>query len=423
MAADRIAVIDVETTGLSPWRHDRVVEIGVVLISSEGEILQEYETLVNPSRDMGPTSIHGITAADVLHAPTFSQVAGDVLHILNDANVIAGHNIGFDRSFLMKEYERIGVELPSVPMLCTCSQFGRGSLLACCSELGIEFEGEAHRALTDAKATSHLVLALCSGDPSIIDAHRLPPRIWPRIPKLDTPCVCRATSKRLQDAPPKFLQRLAAKVHHDTEADPPNVLAYMALIDRFLEDRVIDSSEENVLVDAATHWGLSGSQLNTAHSHYLHNLAVAALADGNVSESERKDLHQVAKLLGQEVAALENIIEIAWKQLSLVHSRRQELPPSIQSEISSANSLAGKRVCFTGELLSTIGGEEITRDMAETLATEAGLIVASGVTKKLDLLVVADPNTQSGKAKKAREYGIRILADSVFWRMAGIAID
>jgi len=45
------------------------------------------------------------------------------------------------------------------------------------------------------------------------------------------------------------------------------------------------------------------------------------------------------------------------------------------------------------------------------------------VTKKLDLLVVSDPNTQSGEARKARNYGTRILAEAVFWRMVGVAID
>jgi DNA polymerase-3 subunit epsilon len=45
------------------------------------------------------------------------------------------------------------------------------------------------------------------------------------------------------------------------------------------------------------------------------------------------------------------------------------------------------------------------------------------VTKELDLLVVADPNTQSGKAKKARKYGTRIVHEPVFWRSLGIAVD
>ncbi|MCA9082247.1 MAG: BRCT domain-containing protein, partial [Planctomycetaceae bacterium] len=87
------------------------------------------------------------------------------------------------------------------------------------------------------------------------------------------------------------------------------------------------------------------------------------------------------------------------------------------------NALSGQSVCFTGQLQSTIDGEPITRDMAEALAKKMGMVVASNVTKKLDILVVADPNTQSGKAKKARDYGIRVLSDIVFWRMAGVTID
>jgi DNA polymerase-3 subunit epsilon len=91
--------------------------------------------------------------------------------------------------------------------------------------------------------------------------------------------------------------------------------------------------------------------------------------------------------------------------------------------VGSCADLTGKSVCFTGQLSATIGGASISRDVAETLAKDAGLCIASNVTKKLDLFVVADPNTQSSKARKAREYGTRILSDTVFWRMAGIAID
>jgi DNA polymerase III subunit epsilon len=43
-----------------------------------------------------------------------------------------------------------------------------------------------------------------------------------------------------------------------------------------------------------------------------------------------------------------------------------------------------------------------------------GLIAKRSVSKKLDILVVADPNTLSGKAKKARDYNTRIIAENVF---------
>jgi DNA polymerase-3 subunit epsilon len=68
-------------------------------------------------------------------------------------------------------------------------------------------------------------------------------------------------------------------------------------------------------------------------------------------------------------------------------------------------------------------GQLISREYAEELAIKAGLEVVDSVTKKLDLLVVADPLTQSGKAKKARQYGIRIMHEPVFWKAIGVNVD
>lgn len=89
----------------------------------------------------------------------------------------------------------------------------------------------------------------------------------------------------------------------------------------------------------------------------------------------------------------------------------------------SSEDIRGKTIRFTGELQARVNGELITREIAQILARNAGLIVLNGVTKKLDILVVADPNTQSVKAKKAREYGTRILADAVFWRIIGVPVE
>jgi DNA polymerase-3 subunit epsilon len=412
---DHIAVIDVETTGLSPWRHDRVVEIAIVVISPDGMVQTEYETLVNPSRDIGPSSIHHISAADVLRAPIFADVAGDVLEILAAASAVAGHNVSFDRSFLVKEYERLGVSLPEIPLLCTCRLFGRNNLQACCDELGISFVGMPHRALSDARATARIVSFLCSDDPTLLDEFRVKNLQWPSVPALKTRCFRREHAHEAREETPSFLRRIARQIHHDVEAETPHVLAYMTLVDRVLEDRTIDEREEGALVDAALNWQLSPSQLAAAHTQYIHGLAVIALADGVVTDSERRDLHLVARLLGQDDSTLDGALESAAIQLASTH--RVAVSPR------NANGLCGQRVCFTGEAQSTIGGQPITRELAETLAAQAGIAVASGVTKKLDILVVADPNTHSGKARRARSYGIRILSEAVFWRLAGVTVD
>lgn len=416
MPNERVAVIDVETTGLSPWRNDRVLEIAIVVISTSGEVQQEYDTLVNPDRDVGPSRIHRIAASDIAHAPKFEDIAGDVLSILQGVDAIAGHNVSFDKNFLLKEYERIGAMIPDFSALCTCQQFGRSNLQACCSDLDIEFDGLPHRALSDARATARVVEILCAEDPRLIRQHRLGFLAWPPLQALGTPCFQREHAEEARHAPPRFLQRLAGRMQHDVEATAPNTLAYMALIDRVLEDRVIDDEEENALVDAALNWGMSSKQLEVAHTQYLYHLAIAALADGMVTDTERRDLHLVARLLGHSVSDLDAVLESASAQLATAQRR-----PNASSH--EEGTLQGQRVCFTGELQGTLDGRPITRDLANTLASQAGLSPVRSVTKKLDLLVVADPNTQSGKAKKARKYGIRILSDAVFWKKIGLSVD
>jgi hypothetical protein len=38
-------------------------------------------------------------------------------------------------------------------------------------------------------------------------------------------------------------------------------------------------------------------------------------------------------------------------------------------------------------------------------------------------MVLADPASMSGKARKAAAYGVRRVAEPIFWRMAGVTID
>lgn len=69
--------------------------------------------------------------------------------------------------------------------------------------------------------------------------------------------------------------------------------------------------------------------------------------------------------------------------------------------------------------VGTFDGRPITRDDAHRLAADAGLTVKANVSKGLDVLVVADPDTQSGKATKARQLGTRVMAEPVFWQAIG----
>ena len=54
-------VFDVETTGFNP-KKDRILEIGLVLMDEDGATIDEFESLVNPMRDIGNSEIHGVEA-------------------------------------------------------------------------------------------------------------------------------------------------------------------------------------------------------------------------------------------------------------------------------------------------------------------------------------------------------------------------
>jgi DNA polymerase-3 subunit epsilon len=51
------------------------------------------------------------------------------------------------------------------------------------------------------------------------------------------------------------------------------------------------------------------------------------------------------------------------------------------------------------------------------------MVVKPNVSGNLDLLVLADPDSRSGKAKSADELRIRKMAEPVFWRALGVEID
>jgi DNA polymerase-3 subunit epsilon len=82
------AVVDLETTGLY-LSTDRVVEVGIVHLDANAEVTGQFCTLINPGRDVGPTNLHGIAAADVYDAPTFADAAATLWQLLAGRVLVA----------------------------------------------------------------------------------------------------------------------------------------------------------------------------------------------------------------------------------------------------------------------------------------------------------------------------------------------
>ncbi|MGP7959392.1 3'-5' exonuclease [Sanguibacter sp. A247] len=154
------AVIDTETTGFSPRTGDRVLEIAVVRLDDSGDVVDTWETLLNPRRSVGATHVHGITAADVAGAPEFSEVASHVTGLLA-GHVVVGHNIDFDLRFLTAELEAVNEPFTLGGTLCTqrlAPDYLPGpkrTLAICCEQAGI-VNTHAHSALGDTLATAEL---------------------------------------------------------------------------------------------------------------------------------------------------------------------------------------------------------------------------------------------------------------------------
>jgi DNA polymerase III subunit epsilon len=403
------AVIDLETTGLFPGGHDRIIEIGIVALDPSRRPVGEWTTLVNPCRDVGPTRIHGITPSQVADAPLFSEVVGDVAACVGD-RIIVGHNVRFDLGFLDAEFRLAGYPVEWVPGVCTMwlanSVIGARRLDECCECFGID-TGLSHSALCDARATATL-FNCC------LERGGRPYRVPPPMPRRSLPAIPPSGRSLARGASPAIprtsLSSLVGRLSIDSLPSGSSgeaALAYVDLLDRVLEDRRLTADEVMALAELAATWGIGATVATAIHRAYFSNLARIALADGVLTAVEREDLLVVAGLLGVPDAM--NDLRAAASGPSLAASRTSEL--------------RGKTVCFTGESVCSIEGEQLTREDQEALAASAGLTPVDSVTKSLNILVLADASSMSGKAKKADQYGVRKIAERAFWADLGVSVD
>lgn len=397
------AVVDLETTGLSP-RTDRVVELSVIQLSDDLSPCGEFTTLVKPGRDIGATHIHGITARDVVDAPRFEHIAPTLLDILR-GRVIVAHNVQFDLRFLRAEFERAGIAFPELPVLCTmrlAPQYLKGlparTLAACCLTAGIPLNG-AHAAVADARAAAQLLVCYARVNGRIpadwLRALTSAAQVsWPALPLTSARPVSRETAARVQDQEVPFLAQLVQQLPRTGSG--AGVESYLAALDTVLEDRRVTTEEAQSLRELAGELGIGADAVTSAHQMYLRALAIAAWADGVVTDGEYADLTEVARLLGFPVNEVDT-------ELATARNRA----PQTKIPVNGRELHLGDSVCITGTTRTP-------RVILEARATEAGLKVASAVSRKTCLLVAADPDSESGKARRARQLDVPIVAEQVF---------
>ncbi|MCB0216635.1 MAG: WYL domain-containing protein [Chloroflexi bacterium] len=160
-----LAVVDVETTGLSPERGDRVIEVAV-LRAEPGVDPRLFGSLVDPGRPIDPSAsaVNGIRASDLVGKPRFVELIDGLSQQLEGA-VLVAHNAAFDLSFLKAEFALVGRRFPDLPIVDTLLlarerfRFPSNRLVSVASALGVKPSG-AHRAAADVLTTHGILLRM-----------------------------------------------------------------------------------------------------------------------------------------------------------------------------------------------------------------------------------------------------------------------
>jgi DNA polymerase III subunit epsilon len=197
-------VVDVETTGGSPWSGDRVTEVAAVYVDG-GTVAPAFSSLVNPERPIPwhITRLTGIDDAMVRGAPTFRDLAGELAaHLVG--RVFVAHNARFDFGFLDAEFGRVApTPLASLirAQLCTVrlarrllGHLPRRNLDAVSHHYGVAIE-DRHRASGDALATAHVLQGL------LRDASHRGVHTWDDLDELLGARTGRARRRRAMPAP------------------------------------------------------------------------------------------------------------------------------------------------------------------------------------------------------------------------------
>jgi len=414
MAGPGFAVIDFETTGIFAGGQDRVIEVAVVHVDAAGTIEGRWETLVNPGRDLGAQRIHQVRASDIVDAPAFEHVAPQLVELLS-GRVIVAHNASFDLKFLAAELERtatwVRTDFVSVCTMQLAREYlpGAGRALAdCCAALDIELDN-AHRASADAYATAQLLAAyINAADDSEFWQSHLSAALehsWPDLPSTDHVWVERPPYSEVTAA--SFLDRVTDKLPE--YAGPAECLDYLALLDRCLLDRHFSVHEARELVALAEELGISRTTCESLHRDYFDQVTRTAWEDGILTEDEIADLVSVGDLLDIPTEAISAALEKATQDS--VSSDAEQPSGHEASETSQSFKLQpGDLIVLTGEMSRP-------RNEIEQVLVELGYRPWSGVTKKVRLVVAADPDSLSGKARKARDYGIPVVDETGLERL------
>jgi DNA polymerase III subunit epsilon len=200
-------VVDVETTGTSPWRGDRITEIAAIVVR-DGVVAERFETLVNPERPIPPmiTNLTQINWEMVKDAPRFRDICDELVRVLS-GHVFVAHNVDFDWRFVSSEVHRASGQRLSGRRLCTVRlarrvlpQLRSRRLDSVANYYGVEILAR-HRAAGDAVATAHVLLRMLD------EARNRDCRCWEDLQRFMGESMARGPRPRRPSAMPRPIDK------------------------------------------------------------------------------------------------------------------------------------------------------------------------------------------------------------------------
>jgi DNA polymerase-3 subunit epsilon len=398
--------VDLETTGLYP-SADRIVEIGLVKFRGDGEILDEFATLVNnPGSSPEARMHHQIDDEDLIGAPTIDHVLPEVFAFMAGTVVVA-HNLEFEEGFLASAAQRNGFRFPRLTGVCTLQAARRQldgraySLISLYKTATGEWPHDKHTALGDARAVREVLLWMLRSAPQplhltvgavSVSASGMPSR----------PCEISCRPMPMNRASMAALLESFPQSPTPRCGDSDEIDRYRALLHECVEDGRLTFEEAAALSSQARRTRVNGTQLRLLHSDaWLSAFGEDAHGDWTrLTPLRRREMWLLADALGLADLATE---------LGTVIDQCTETPPSPHSRY-----LRGVRVGILGH------GPDF--DQLRTRAEQHGASIAARITATVLWVATTTPDANDAPHRAARTHLVPMLSPAAARRRLDDAI-
>jgi DNA polymerase-3 subunit epsilon len=397
-AAEQVfTAVDLETTGLYP-SADRIVEIGLVKFRGNGEILDEFATLVNnPGSSPEARSRHHIEDEDLVGAPTIDHVLPEVFAFMTGTVVVA-HKLEFEEGFLHAAAQRNGLSVPRLTGVCTLQAARRQldgraySLISLYKTATGEWAENKHTALGDARALREVLLWMLRTAPQPLHL-TVGPIPAPTSAKPPQPCDISCRPMPMTQASVAALLKSFPQSSTPRRGDPAEIDRYRALLDDCVDDGRLTFDEATALSRQARRTRLTGTQLRSLHRDAWLS-AFGQHADDDWTKLDpvlRREMWLLADALG--------LSDLTTRMGNAIDQCAEPKPPP------QARYLRGIRVGILGS------GTEL--DQLRARAAGNGASIAVRITKTVVWVATTTPEATDAHHRATRTYGVPMLTPTL----------